>query len=59
LTLDESEEDEETKIMRKVTLEKRRIQLIRQEERARNCKIKTNVCMQKFCCFQDEIKEFD
>ena len=55
----ESEEDEETKIMRKVTLEKRKMELIKQEERARNCKIKTNVYMQKFCCFKDEIKEFD
>ena len=55
----ESEEDEETKIMRKVTMEKRKMELIKQEERARNCKIKANVFMQKFCCFKDEIKEFD
>jgi hypothetical protein len=45
--------------LRKITLEKKRTALIKQEERAQNCKIKTNICMQKLCCFRDDIKEFN
>ena len=45
--------------MRKITFEKRKVELIKREERSRNLKLKTNICMQKFCCFKDEFKEFN
>ena len=55
----ESDEDEEEKVLRKVALEKKRQALLKREEQIRNCKVKTNVCMQKFCCFKDDAKEFN